>query len=218
MRKIFIVLMLLVFSIKSRAQTLVTNPEKYKIVASASYYSDKYPHYGIIQNIALTDLGSNIAGVLNSDFQTNYIKINQLGQITNLTTNTVHGFIGGHGLMISQNEQYYYYIYLDYITNTGGTQIARASINNGILSSSIVYTIDPNIKSWSQFAVNNNGDLAATFTYFDQNNQPTLYEVARINKLGQKTVLDTIPAPADLSYAQYNTAFFIFLRYKRKKN
>ena len=87
MKNLLVALLLLVFlPFKSHAQSIAANQEKYKIVASAQSYGT-YPYYGLY-NLSLTDLGSSVAFVTQpvSGQDKNFIKIDSLGQIFNLTT------------------------------------------------------------------------------------------------------------------------------------
>lgn len=196
---------LCVFSLNSYSQTIEPGSEKFKIMASASV-NEGYS-YRDIYNYSLTDLGSAVAWVTlpDSSQNTRFIKITATGQIFNLTptsgyTSDNH-FTMSSAMAMSQNEQFYYYLYIDYLSINGYWKVAQLSINNGISSISTIYTASPNQFLFAPIATNNKGTVAAIVLNADPiTNEAVSYNILRISKLGQVTILETIPA-ANFSYS-----------------
>lgn len=206
MKNIFGLIIISFFSFKLQAQLLVANPEKFKVVTSAQPYSIGYPFSGV-ENVSLTNLGSSIlfVGQTSGSQGRNFVKIDSLGRIYNLSP--VSGLLGdnytGHyidtgGLVMSQNEKYYYYVYYEQIFTTGN--LVQLSINDGVLSSNIIYMPGPNQTIYNLLATNNQGSVATVVENRDLiTNQALSYDIILIDNLANVTNLERIAA-ADFSY------------------
>lgn len=166
MKNLFATLLLwVILPFTSYSDTIVVNQEKYKIVTSAKAYST-YPYFSIY-NFSLTDLGSSVAFVTHQvpTQDKSFIKIDSLGAIFPLTN--ISGLYGDNytgtylqtgRLSMSQNEQYYYYMYQESVFTTG--IILQLSINFGILPGNTIYTAGENQFFVGLLATNNNGTVA----------------------------------------------------------
>lgn len=199
MKNYLIVLTLIATANISNAQSIAANQEKYTIVASAKAYST-YPYFSI-SNFSLTDLGSSVAFVTHAvpTQDKSFIKFNSSGTIPLTSNSGLYGdnytgtFLQIGGLSMSQNEQFYYYLYQESAFSTG--IILQLSINYGILPGNAVYVAGENQRIVGGLATNNSGTLVAIVQNYDAITKVAIsYDLLRMSSSGHAVLLERILA------------------------